>query len=192
MLKIIALKDKIIRVVSGELLNQLNLDWTLPLDELKRVIEYGLNYQNDLPALKKKRYKNLIVYQGNNHLDLIDNGVGSLGLLCVADNEPQIDKDLDINNLYAERRNKDGIYFLSNLMRCSRPQGFMMFSSYNNSIESQKTKFDAAVRLLLAATGIQQSDTTGTIKEDSVLYKDATEFCEMVPFVKESKEYIYK
>jgi hypothetical protein len=106
--------------------------------------------------------------------------------------ELPIDKDLDINNLYAERRNKDGIYFLSNLMRCSRPQGFMMFSSYNNSIESQKTKFAAAVRLLLAATGIRQSDTTGTIKEDSALYKDANGFCEMVPFVKESKEYIYK
>ena len=192
MLKIIVLEDGTTRVVSGELLNQLSLDWTLPLDELKRVIEYGLNYQNDLPALKKKRYKNLIVYQGNNHLDLIDNGVGSLGLLRVADNESQIDRDLNINNLYAEKRNKNGIHFLSNLMRYSRPQGFMMFSSYNNSIESQKDKFDAAIRLLLTATGIQQSDTIGTIKEDSILYKDATEFCEMVPFVKKSKEYIYE
>ncbi len=87
MLKIIVLENKNIRVVNGKLLNELSLDWTMPLNELKRVIEFVISeYKNDLPALKTQTYKKLVVYQGNNHLDLVDDGVGSLDLLCVADN----------------------------------------------------------------------------------------------------------
>ena len=91
MLKIIVLESGIIRVVSGELLNQLSLDWRTPLDELKKFIELAVfEYKNDLPALKKKNYKRLAVHQGGNHLDLVDIGVGSLGLLLVVDHsEPE-------------------------------------------------------------------------------------------------------
>ncbi|MGQ1273677.1 hypothetical protein ACT43X_18835 (plasmid) [Acinetobacter baumannii] len=86
--------DGIKRVVTGDLLKEIDVDYTQSLSDLKADIEFILEpiidiYQsrlvNRLPLTKKIKNE-IFVYEGANHLDIVENGIGSLGLLFVQDN----------------------------------------------------------------------------------------------------------
>ncbi len=88
MTKVIILKNNRIRIVTGDILSDLEVDWSIDsLEKLVTIIEFTINaYGHTLPSLKNKTYKDLKVYSGSNHIDIIDKNVGSLGLLRIDDN----------------------------------------------------------------------------------------------------------
>ncbi|MGL4588459.1 MAG: Arc family DNA-binding protein [Acinetobacter ursingii] len=85
--KIFHLKNGKKRVVYGKLLNNLSLDYTQELDQLRDDIHLSLevlsgsSFWNSLKFFNRK----VIVYKGDNHIDVVDNGEGSLGWLRVED-----------------------------------------------------------------------------------------------------------
>lgn len=86
MIEVLKIEKNKFRIVRGRLVGELKVDWSIQnLSELRRLIEFGLSFENELPSLKKAKYKNMRVYEGGNHLDIIDNNVGSLGLLRIED-----------------------------------------------------------------------------------------------------------
>lgn len=92
--KVVNLKG-IKRVISGELLSVIDVDYTQSLSELKTDIEYALPKLVDYNKSKKRIFfsdnrtvKNYArVHEGSHHLDVVDDGVGSLGWLRVEDHE---------------------------------------------------------------------------------------------------------
>ena len=85
--KIFDLKNGQKRIVYGKLINSFELDYSKPLSELKSDIELSLYALSRSSFWKSIKFfnKDVIVYQGNNHLDVVDNGEGSLGWLHVED-----------------------------------------------------------------------------------------------------------
>lgn len=86
--KIILLKEKNIkRVIYGKLLKAFNIDFTQDLTVLKQDIERVLDFlrQTKLKMRLAFMTKDIFVYQGSNHLDIVNNGVGSLNWLIVED-----------------------------------------------------------------------------------------------------------
>lgn len=77
------------RIVSGRLASSFDLDWTKPLDKLERDIELALNrFELDQGSFKKTimfKNKKVGVYRGGHHIDIIDEGKGSLHWLFVGD-----------------------------------------------------------------------------------------------------------
>ena len=85
MMHVIKIADDKIRVVHGKLVNELTLDWSKSLGELRELIEFSMGFEENLPSLKKAKYKNILVYEGGNHIDIVEDGVGSLDLLIIED-----------------------------------------------------------------------------------------------------------
>lgn len=85
--KIFDLKNGQKRIVYGKLINSFELDYSKPLSELKSDIELSLDALSRSSFWKSIKFfnKDVIVYQGNNHLDVVNNGEGSLGWLHVED-----------------------------------------------------------------------------------------------------------
>jgi hypothetical protein len=79
-------KDKK-RIVFGKLINSLDLDYTQNLTSLRRDIELSLNALKQSSFLKRLTFfnKDVLVYQGGNHIDIVDNGKQSLGWLTIED-----------------------------------------------------------------------------------------------------------
>lgn len=77
------------RVIYGKLANAFELDYKNPnLTELKDDIQDSLTLLSSSGKLKDRFMflnKNVLVYQGNNHIDVVDDGVGSLNWLIVED-----------------------------------------------------------------------------------------------------------
>lgn len=86
-IKIIPLRDGKKRVIYGKLLNTLDLDYTQPLSDLKLDIELAIETLSRSSIWKALQFltKDVIVAQGNNHLNIVDNGKKSLGWLVVED-----------------------------------------------------------------------------------------------------------
>lgn len=88
-IKVINLPNGDKRIVSGKLLEQLDLDYTQELGKLKRDIEFALSTLERNQSLLEYWFsfanKNVKVHQGGHHLDIVDDGVGSLGWLMVED-----------------------------------------------------------------------------------------------------------
>lgn len=86
-IKIIPLPDGKKRVVYGKLLNTLDLDYTQALDDLKIDIELALETLRGSSIWKALQFltKDVIVAQGNSHLNVVDNGKKELGWLIVED-----------------------------------------------------------------------------------------------------------
>lgn len=88
-IKVLNLPNGDKRIISGKLLDQFDLDYTQEMSKLKRDIEFALSVlernQSSLENLFTFANKNVRVYQGGHHLDIIDDGVGSLGWLTVED-----------------------------------------------------------------------------------------------------------
>jgi hypothetical protein len=73
-MQIIKLEEDNVRIIRGALAHELTIDWSIrSLSELKKLIEFAL------------RYKDLHIHEGANHLDIVDNNVGSLNLLIIED-----------------------------------------------------------------------------------------------------------
>ncbi len=86
-IRIIKLKNGMKRLVYGKLLKAFDLDYTQDLDSLKVDIELSLERLYESSLLKRLAFfnKNVFVYQGDNHLDIVNDGVGSLNWLIVED-----------------------------------------------------------------------------------------------------------
>lgn len=86
-IRIIPLNDGKKRVIYGKLLNTLDLDYTQSLGELKVDIELALETLSRSSIWKALQFltKDVIVAQGNNHLNIVDNGKKGLGWLVVED-----------------------------------------------------------------------------------------------------------
>ncbi|MDP7849478.1 hypothetical protein [Acinetobacter baumannii] len=90
-IKIVNLKG-VKRVIHGKLLDDLDIDYTQNLDSLKADIELALttwirmNKLTLIGSLKTISVKNVVVHQGSSHLDIVEDGVGSLNWLTVLDN----------------------------------------------------------------------------------------------------------
>ena len=83
-IKVVNLSDKEKRIIYGELADQFDLDYSQELGKLKRDIEFALSVlERSQPKLFAK--KNVRVYEGGHHLDIIDDGVGSLNWLIIED-----------------------------------------------------------------------------------------------------------
>lgn len=93
--------------------------------------------------------------------------------------------ETDLYKKYENARDSQGVDFLFNLMRQSRPYGFMMFST---SFDSPEQYIRSAIRLLLSTSGID-SGYDGEIRENTILYKDAVNFCEYVQYIKDYLDY---
>lgn len=93
-IKIIPLPDGKKRVIYGKLLNTLDLDYTQPLSDLKVDIELALETLSRSSIWKALQFltKDVIVAQGNNHLNIVDNGKKGLGWLVVEDHYIANDK----------------------------------------------------------------------------------------------------
>jgi hypothetical protein len=67
-------------------LNELTIVWSIrDFEELKKLINFALKFVDDLPSLKKAKYKDLRIHEGAYNLDIIDFNVGSLNLLSIED-----------------------------------------------------------------------------------------------------------
>ena len=86
-IKIILLHDGKKRVIYGKLLNTLDLDYTQSLSDLKVDIELALETLSRSSIWKALQFltKDVIVAQGNNHLNIVDNGKKGLAWLFVED-----------------------------------------------------------------------------------------------------------
>lgn len=88
-IKVFHLSNGIKRIVYGKLANAFELDYKNPnLSELRDDIEDSLTLLNNSGKLKDRFMflnKNVLVHQGNNHIDVVDDGVGSLNWLIVED-----------------------------------------------------------------------------------------------------------
>lgn len=83
---VIKIDEKTMRVVYGALSDELTIDWSIKnLTELRKMIGFSLGFVDQLPSLKKAKYKDLRVNEGANHLDIVDHNVGSLNLLTIED-----------------------------------------------------------------------------------------------------------
>ncbi|WP_445406162.1 Arc family DNA-binding protein [Acinetobacter seifertii] len=85
--KIIPLKDGKKRVIYGKLLNTLDLDYTQELSSLRDDIHLSLEVLSNSSFWNSLKFfnKDALVYKGNNHIDVVDNGKKSLGWLIVED-----------------------------------------------------------------------------------------------------------
>ncbi len=92
-IRIYRLKNGMKRVVFGKLVNSFDIDYTNPdLTELKGDIQYCLEILANTGSLKDRFMffnKKVAVHEGGNHLDIIDDGVGSLNWLIVEDHHTQ-------------------------------------------------------------------------------------------------------
>ncbi|MCG9494265.1 Arc family DNA-binding protein [Acinetobacter pittii] len=86
-IKIIPLKDGKKRVIYGKLLNTLDLDYTQELSSLRDDIHLSLEVLSNSSFWNSLKFfnKEVLVYKGNNHIDVVDNGKKSLGWLIVED-----------------------------------------------------------------------------------------------------------
>lgn len=86
--KIINLDNGIKRIIHGKMINSFDIDFTQDLDSLKSDIKMYLEYMSESRSLKERFMffnKKVCVYKGGSHLDIVDDGVGSLNWLIVED-----------------------------------------------------------------------------------------------------------
>lgn len=98
--KIFHLKNGVKRVVYGKLLNNFSLDYTQELDQLRDDIHLALEALSGSSFWNSLRFlgKDVLVFKGGSHIDVVDNGKSSLGWLTVEDHIT----DEYIENLHGE------------------------------------------------------------------------------------------
>ena len=86
-MKVFHLKNGKKRVAFGKLLNNLSLDYTQDLDQLRDDIHLALEVLSGSSFWNSLKFlgKDVLVYKGDNHIDVVDNGKSSLGWLTVED-----------------------------------------------------------------------------------------------------------
>lgn len=81
-IKVLNLPNGDKRIISGNLLEQFDLDYTQALDKLKRDIQFALSV---LSRKKSIENQNIRVIQSEHHLDIVDEHNQSLDWLTVED-----------------------------------------------------------------------------------------------------------
>ncbi|WP_436658805.1 hypothetical protein [Acinetobacter sp. P1(2025)] len=82
--------DGVKRVIHGSLINDIDIDYTQDIHSMVRDVEFALQEIIEIHKTKplsffKKKPKNIRVYEGGHHFDIIEDGVGSVGWLTVSD-----------------------------------------------------------------------------------------------------------
>lgn len=83
------------RVIFGEMVNDIDIDYTKSLTALKSDLEYVIpilaehsKSKDKFAFMKRNTIKNRVrVHQGTSHLDVVDDGVGSLNWLRIEDHK---------------------------------------------------------------------------------------------------------
>lgn len=85
--KVIDMKNGKRRLVYGKFVKMLDVDYSQSLEALKIDIELALDALRHSSFSKRLAFfnKDVIVYKGNNHIDIVDSGEGSLGWLRIED-----------------------------------------------------------------------------------------------------------
>lgn len=85
--RVIDLKDGKRRLIYGKFIKMLDVDYTQDLDGLKKDIELSLDALRYSSFSQRLAFfnKDIVVHKGNNHIDIVDNGEGSLGWLRIED-----------------------------------------------------------------------------------------------------------
>lgn len=78
------------RCIRGELIDELDIDYTQSLDELKIDLDLALAAWIQVNESKwfsafKKIPKDIHIHQGSSHLDIVESNVGSLNWLLIQD-----------------------------------------------------------------------------------------------------------
>lgn len=84
-MKVIKLSKTTKRIVYGSYADKFDLDYTQSLTELKKDVEFALMFFTEEEKLLRNKNKHIFVYEGGNHIDIVEDGVGSLGWLMVED-----------------------------------------------------------------------------------------------------------
>lgn len=89
--KLINLRNGKKRVIYGKLLHSFDIDYTQDLASLREDIEISLNALSRSSFWKYLQFlnKDVLVYKGDNHIDVVDNGRKSLNWLVVEDHYSQ-------------------------------------------------------------------------------------------------------
>ncbi|WP_026470401.1 Arc family DNA-binding protein [Alkanindiges illinoisensis] len=93
--RVIDLKNGKRRLIYGKFIKMLDVDFCQSLEGLKKDIELALDALRYSSFSQRLAFfnKEVIVYKGNNHIDIVDNGEGSLGWLRVEDHYSIDDED---------------------------------------------------------------------------------------------------
>lgn len=85
--QLINLKNNLKRVVYGKFMHSLDIDYTQDLSSLKKDIELALDALSRSSFWKSLQFinKDILVHQGGNHIDVVDNGNKSLNWLTIED-----------------------------------------------------------------------------------------------------------
>ncbi|RUS68267.1 hypothetical protein CUZ56_00755 [Saezia sanguinis] len=87
-IKVIQINKKTRRVVFGPALKYFDLDYSLPFSKLRPLLEVAISSAIELdPQFSHLADKDVRVHEGSHHLDIIEDGVGSLELLIITDEE---------------------------------------------------------------------------------------------------------
>ena len=90
--RVFNLKDGTRRVVFGKFVNSLDLDYSQSLEALRDDIEIALNALKHSKLTTRLAFlnKDVLVYMGGHHIDVVDNGKRSLNWLIVEDHRPRV------------------------------------------------------------------------------------------------------
>lgn len=85
-IKVIQLEDEV-RIIQGHALNYLDVDYSLPLDELKTLLTFGMTALIETNSKFKKWEKiNWAIYRGGHHLKFVEQGnLDDLNILFIGD-----------------------------------------------------------------------------------------------------------
>ena len=155
--KVINLENGIKRLVFGKLVNVLGLDYSQDLSALRNDIQLSLNAVAESSFRHRLSFwtKEVYVHQGRHHIDVVDNGKGSLGWLIVEDH---------ITNEYME----------NNMQKPSKSDVLLnSIIEHNNgkiphieiqTAEYSKDKNYIAIRAEIAATSTNRNNLIDYIK----------------------------
>lgn len=155
--KIIHLKNGKKRVIYGKLINNLSLDYTQELDQLRDDIHLSLEVLSGSSFWNSLKFfnKDVLVYKGDNHIDVVDNGKKSLGWLIVEDHIT--DKFME-NNM--QKLSKSDVLLNSIIEHNNRKVPHIEIQT----AEYSKDKNYIAIRAEIAATSTNRNNLIDYIK----------------------------
>lgn len=85
--RVLKLNPNTRRIITGEMIPMMDIDWTQDLTSLKRDAQHAIDYLIELPIFSKrlKKEDRTFIYEGSNHLDLVIDGKKSTEWFVVRD-----------------------------------------------------------------------------------------------------------
>lgn len=93
--RVINMRNGYKRLIYGKLINQIDVDYTQDLSQLKTDIELALETLRRTSLKHKISFltKDVLVNQGGHHIDVVDNGKGSLDWIVIEDHFSPVNED---------------------------------------------------------------------------------------------------